>query len=90
MEREEVPVELRHEDVDFEQVPVNEADAPDEPAVQEREVDAPIIREESVVGTESRVTDEVRVNKNAETETHRVGDGVRLDAVEVDRAPPAQ
>ena len=84
-EREEVPVELRHEEVEIERVPVNEAAAPDEPAFQEREIDVPVMREEPVVGKETRVTDEVRVNKDVETETRRVGDEVRREDVKVDR-----
>jgi stress response protein YsnF len=43
------------------------------------------MREEPVVGKETRVTDEVRVNKDVETETRRVGDEVRREDVKVDR-----
>ena len=52
---------------------------------EREEVPVPVMREEPVVGKETRVTDEVRVNKDVETETRRVGDEVRREDVKVDR-----
>ncbi len=82
-ERQEVPVELRQEDVHIERTAATGGPAPD--AFQEREIEVPITREEPVVGKEARVTGEVRVGKDVETETRTVGGEVRREEVEVDR-----
>jgi uncharacterized protein (TIGR02271 family) len=88
-EQEEVPVELRREEVDIERVPATGADVPSD-AFQEREIDVPVTREEPVVGKEARVTGEVRVGKDVETEQRTVGGQVRREDVEIDKDTDAE
>lgn len=83
-EQQEVPVELRREDVEIERVPASGAEAPSD-AFQEQEIKVPITREEPVIGKEARVAGEVRVGKTAETETQTVGGEIRREDVEVER-----
>ena len=83
-ERQEVPVELRREDVEIERVPARDASAPAD-AFQEGEIEVPVMREEPVVGKEAHVTGAVRLSKTADTETRTVGGEVRKEDVEVDR-----
>jgi uncharacterized protein (TIGR02271 family) len=85
-EQQEVPVDLRHEEVNIERVPAGGQDVPDS-AFQEQEIEVPVMREEPVVGKEARVTGQVQVDKTAETETRTVGGEVRREDVEVDRDP---
>ena len=83
-ERVEQPVELRHEELDIQRVPVTDGEvAPG--AFQEGEIEVPVMREEPVVGKEARVTGEVRLDKDVKTETREVGGEVRREDVEVDR-----
>src|SRR5947209_4353501 len=82
-EQREVPVDLRREDVEIERVDATGEDVPDT-AFREQEIDVPVMREEAVVGKESRVTGQVRVDKTAETETRTVGGEVRREDVEVE------
>jgi uncharacterized protein (TIGR02271 family) len=83
-EHQEVPVELRREQVEIDRVPAT-GDAPSGTAFQEQEIDVPVTREEAVVNKASRATEQVRLNKTAETETETVGGDVRTEDVEVDR-----
>lgn len=83
-EQQEVPVELRREEIDIQRVPASGQDVPDS-AFQEEEIEVPVRREEPVVGKEAHVTGEVRVGKDVQTETQSVGDQVRREDVEVDR-----
>jgi uncharacterized protein (TIGR02271 family) len=83
-EHQEIPVDLKREDIEIERVPAGEAGAPSD-AFQEEEVEVPVMREEPVVAKEARVTGGVRVSKDIETETTTVGDEVRKEDVEVDR-----
>jgi uncharacterized protein (TIGR02271 family) len=85
-EQVEQPVELRREDVEIERVPVSDSttDVASD-AFQEREIDVPLMREEPVVEKQARVTGEVRVGKEVETETRNVQGQVRSEDVEVDR-----
>lgn len=83
-EQQEVPVELRREQVSIERVDASGQDVPDT-AFQEQQIDVPVMREEAVVGKEARVSGQVRVDKTAETETRTVGDTVRKEDVEIDR-----
>jgi uncharacterized protein (TIGR02271 family) len=83
-EQQEVPVELRREDVEVERMPASGQDVPDT-AFQEQEINVPVMREEPVVGKEARVTGEVRVDKTADTETRTVGGQIRREDVEVDK-----
>lgn len=81
-ERREVPVELRREDVRVERIDARGMDVPDT-AFQEEEIEVPVMREEAVVGKETRVTGGVRVDKSTEVETRTVGGEVRKEDVEV-------
>lgn len=85
-EHEEVPVELRREEVDIERVPASQLDATQVPdtAFQDREIDIPVSEEEPVVAKEARVTGQVQVNKTAQTEMRTVGADVRKEEVEID------
>jgi uncharacterized protein (TIGR02271 family) len=82
----EQPVELQHEEIDIERVPVSETTSDvASNAFQEQEIEVPVMREEPVVEKQARVTGEVRVGKDVETETRTVGGQVRQEDVEVDR-----
>jgi len=81
-ERQEVPVELRREDVQVERTAATGTDVPGT-AFQEQEIDIPVTREEPVVDKQARVTGEVQLNKTTETETRTVGGEVRSEDVEV-------
>jgi uncharacterized protein (TIGR02271 family) len=83
-EHQEVPVELRSEDVEIERVPVSDATATsDSDVFEEKEINVPVTREEPVVAKEVRTTGEVRLNKNVQTETETVGGDVRSEDVDV-------
>jgi len=84
-EHQEVPVELRREQVQVERIDATDADVPSS-AFEEQEIEVPVMREEAVVGKESRVTGGVRLNKNVETETRSVGGDVRREDVQVEGA----
>jgi uncharacterized protein (TIGR02271 family) len=79
-EHQEVPVELRREEVHIERVPAT-GDYDNTTAFQEQEIDVPLTREEAVVGKESRATEQVRLNKTVSTETENVGGDVRREDV---------
>jgi uncharacterized protein (TIGR02271 family) len=83
-EHEEVPVQLRREEVTIERVDATGQDVPDT-AFQEQEIDVPVMREEPVVAKEARVTGKVRLDKTSEVETQTVGGEVRREDVEVDQ-----
>jgi len=82
-EHQEVPVELRREEVTIERVSASGAAVPGD-AFREEEIDVPVMREEAVVDKQARVTGEVHLNKTTETETQTVGGDVRSEDVEVD------
>lgn len=82
-EHEEVPVELRREEVEIERVPAS-GNTDDGNAFQEQEIDVPVSREEAVVGTQARATEQVRLNKTVSTDTETVGGDVRREEVETD------
>jgi uncharacterized protein (TIGR02271 family) len=86
-EHQEVPVELRREDIEIERVPAGEvsnADATGQ-AFQEQTIDVPLTAEEPVVQKEAHVTGGVRVTKDVETSTQTVGGDVRSEDIEVER-----
>jgi uncharacterized protein (TIGR02271 family) len=85
-EHQEVPVELQREQVEIERVPVSESDSISDnaSAFQDQEIDVPVMREEPVVGKETRTTGEVRLNKTVSTETETVGGDVRKEDVQVE------
>jgi len=84
-EHEEVPVELKREEIQVERVPASEATNVPDSAFQEKDIEIPVMREEPVVAKEARVTGKVHVEKTADTETQTVGDEVRREEVNVDR-----
>src|SRR5947209_3314989 len=59
-DHQEVPVELRREEVQIERVPAT-GDYDNTTAFQEQEIDVPLTREEAVVGKGSRATEQVRL-----------------------------
>ncbi len=81
-EHQEVPVELRREDVQVERTSATGTDVPDN-AFQEQEIEVPVTREEAVVDKEAHVTGRVNVNKTIETETRNIGGEIRSEDVEV-------
>jgi uncharacterized protein (TIGR02271 family) len=82
-EQEEVPVELRREDVEVERVPASGGQAPSD-AFQEKEIDVPLMEEQPVVSKEARVTGQVHVGKQTDTETRTVSGDVRREDVEIE------
>ena len=84
-EHEEVPVELKREEVQIERIPASEVNASTTDAFQNEEIDVPVMREEPVVEKQAHVTGGVRVSKDVETETQTVGGEVRREDVDVDR-----
>jgi uncharacterized protein (TIGR02271 family) len=83
-EQQQVPVELRREQVDVQRIPASGTDVPDT-AFQEQEIDVPVMQEEPVASKEAHVTGQVRVGKDVETETRTVGGQVRREDVELDK-----
>jgi uncharacterized protein (TIGR02271 family) len=83
-EHQEVPVELRREEIEIERVPATQ-DSTGGTAFQEQEIDIPVMRQEAVVGKESHATEQVRPNKTTETETETVGGEIRREDVDIDR-----
>jgi len=84
-EHQEVPVDLRREEVTVERVSATDANVPGD-AFSQQDVEIPVMREEAVVGKEARVTGEVRLNKEVSTETRNVGGEVRREDVEIEGA----
>jgi uncharacterized protein (TIGR02271 family) len=82
-EHQEVPVELRREEVQIERVPAS-SNTDDGNAFQDQEINVPLTREEAVVGTQSHATEQVRLNKTVTTDTENVGGDVRREDVESD------
>jgi uncharacterized protein (TIGR02271 family) len=84
-EHEEVPVELRREDIEIERVPASDISNANTSGqtFQEQTIDVPLMEEEPVVDKQSRVTGGVRVTKDVESETQTVGGDVRSEDIEV-------
>jgi uncharacterized protein (TIGR02271 family) len=80
----EQPVELRREEIEIERIDADGATVPDD-AFQNQEIEIPVMREEAVVGKETRVTGQVHVSKDVESVTQNVGGQVRSEDVEIDR-----
>lgn len=86
-EQQTVPVTLQREEVTVERVPVQgKADVSTADAFTEKDIDVPVMGEEAVVEKQPRVTEEVRLRKNAMTEQQQVSDTVRKERVVVDGA----
>jgi len=82
-EQETVPVTLRREEVTVERVPVTgqarQTDRTD--AFRSQDIEAPVMGEEAVVGTQVRETEEVRLHKDVTQEQAQVTDTVREERV---------
>lgn len=83
-EHEEVPINLRHEEIEIERVPAS-SDSPSDSAFGEQEINVPLMGEEAVVNKQSYATEQVRLNKTNTTETETVGGDVRRTDVEIDQ-----
>jgi len=85
-EQQTVSVNLRHEEVTVERVPVtgqaSQADLPN--AFQDQDIEVPVMGEEAVVGKQVREVEEVRLHKQASEEQQQVSDTVRRERVVVD------
>jgi uncharacterized protein (TIGR02271 family) len=82
-EHQEVPVDLRREEVQIERVPAGEVTDGDG-AFQEQVIEVPVTREEAVVETEAHPTEQVRLNKTTATDIENVGGDVRREDVVTD------
>jgi uncharacterized protein (TIGR02271 family) len=83
------PVELQREEIVVERVPGKETTERGERSgkdFREEDIFIPLRREEAVVQKESRVREEVRVTKKAETERQTVSEQVRKEDIEVQRS----
>ncbi len=82
-EQETVLVTLRREEVTVERVPVmgqaRQTDRTD--AFRSQDIEAPVMGEEAVVGTQVRETEEVRLHKDVTQEQEQVTDTVRKERV---------
>ncbi len=78
----EVP--LRHESVHVERRPVDRLVKDADAAFQDRTVEVDEVVEEAVVSKETRVVEEIDIEKTVETETETVGGTVRHTEVEVE------
>jgi uncharacterized protein (TIGR02271 family) len=85
-EQETVLVTLRREEVTVERVPVmgqaRQTDRTD--AFRSQDIEAPVMGEEAVVGTQVRETEEVRLHKDVTQEREQVSDTVRKERVVVE------
>jgi len=79
-----VPVELRHEDIEIQRVAASNADVP-ATAFQEEDVSIPLMKEEAVVGKQAQVIGQVQVNKRAEIGSETVHGEIRREDVEIDQ-----
>ncbi len=83
-EQQSVPVTLQREQVIVERVPVTDANADTSAAFTGTDIEVPVMGEEAVMGKQARVVEEVRLRKDAVTETERVSDTVRKERVTVE------
>jgi len=85
-EQETVSVNLRHEEVTVERVPVtgqtSQADLAN--AFQDQVIEVPVMGEEAIVGKQMHQTEEVRLHKDATQVQEQVGATVRKERVVVD------
>jgi uncharacterized protein (TIGR02271 family) len=83
------PVELKREEIVVERVSGSQAGLKEQPGCEgfkEQDIYIPLRREEAVVEKESRVREEVRVSKKAETERQNISQQVRKEDVEIQRS----
>jgi len=80
------PVELQREEIVVERVPSGEqtTSRSGSQGFQQEEIFIPLRREEAVIQKESRVREEVRVSKKAQTERQTVSEQVRREDVEIE------
>jgi len=83
-EQQSVPVTLQREQVIVERVPVTDASADTSAAFTGTDIEVPVMGEEAVMSKQARVVEEVRLHKDAVTETERVSDTVRKERVTVE------
>ena len=81
----EESVRLREERADIERRPVDRPLAAGDDAFKERDIEVSETSEEPVVGKQTRVTEEVRVGKQASEREEKVQDKVRETEVDVQR-----
>ncbi len=85
-EQQSVSLNLRHEEITVERVPVTGqvSDADLATAFRERDIEIPVMGEEAVVSKQARVVEEVHLHKDQVSETEQVSDTVRKERVIVD------
>jgi len=81
------PVELRREEIVVERVAAQGGQATG--AFDEKEIYVPLRREEPVVEKETRLREEVRVKKTAQTDRQEVSEQVRKEDIEIERSGEA-
>src|SRR5438045_2290741 len=83
------PVELKREEIVVERVSGTQAGLKPQAGCedfQQQDIYIPLRREEPVIQKESRVREEVRVSKKAETERQNISQQVRKEDVEIQRS----
>jgi len=85
-EQQSVSLNLRHEEITVERVPLSGqvSDADLATAFQNRDIEVPVMGEEAVVSKQAHVVEEVRLHKDQVAETEQVSDTVRKERVIVD------
>ena len=77
------PVELQREEIVIERVPASGEAHAGTSEFQQEDIFIPLRREEAIVEKETRVREEVRVSKKAQTERQNISQQVRREDVEV-------
>jgi len=87
-QQQSINVPVTHEEVIVERRPVDgDATMLAADAFTEKDIDVPVMGEQATVGKTARVTEEVRLRKEAITEQQRVGGTVRKEQVTVEGNP---
>lgn len=87
-QQQSINVPVTHEEVVVERTPVNgDATSLGADAFTDKDIDVPVMGEQATVGKVARVTEEVRLRKEAITEQQRVGGTVRKEQVTVEGNP---
>ena len=84
------PVELQREEIVVERVPASGESRAGAKDFQQEDIFIPLRREEAVVEKQTRVREEVRVSKKAQTERQNVSEQVRKEDVEVQNTGTSQ
>lgn len=85
-ERVNEPVELKHEDIEIERVPADQARKGPPADLQEEEIYIPLRQEEAVVHKETKPTEQVHVSKKTKTEKKDISETRRKEDLEIERA----